>query len=143
MPERTTEELLKDAEGRIRRLGRLLEKSNEFRKSSDKQVYELAEELRVRIEKDLTLDSEITMNALLTKENQELDAKLKEKQWQPISTAPRSEMFIYRAKKNKIGLAYNTVSNTQREIYGEDITGVNGATHWMPIPQPPIEEKKQ
>ena len=75
---RTTEELLKDAEGRVRRLERLLEKSNEFRRSGGKRVSELAEQLKVRTEKELTLDSEIAMNAILTKENQELSAKLRE-----------------------------------------------------------------
>lgn len=54
------------------RLRSLLDKSNDFRRQSDKRVFELAEKLRLRTEKENTLESEKDMNAELTAENERL-----------------------------------------------------------------------
>lgn len=59
-------------------------------------------------------------------------------QWLPIESAPMDEMFIWgywKGEKFSIGLAYQTVSNTWRDAYGDP--KAKGATHWQPLPAAP------
>ena len=70
-----------DTCGECLRITRLLEKSNEWRRKSDNKVFELAEKLRCRSEKEVTLDSEIAMNAVLTSEIESLTAQLEDSQY--------------------------------------------------------------
>ena len=62
-------QLIVESVNNAARIKKLLEKSNELRRKSDAKVYELAEKLRIRTEKEKSLDSEKDMNAQLTLEN--------------------------------------------------------------------------
>jgi len=65
--------------------------------------------------------------------------------WQPIETAPKdgSNFLVYlpKAKKRNYAAAYYDVSSSGI-FFLHDRAGVwlhNKATHWMPLPPPPIE----
>lgn len=60
--------------------------------------------------------------------------------WQPIDTAPRDRDILVCQKQNRIIKTARGVDE-----YGRWRTGCGpmcilvGATHWMPLPEPPIE----
>ena len=69
----------------------------------------------------------------------EIDRLCKQKSWQPISTYPKDKMFIWGRpdgpRKYSVGLAYQTVSGTWRDTYGDPFARY--ATLWYPMPELP------
>jgi hypothetical protein len=65
-----------------------------------------------------------------------------ETQWQPIETAPREGMFIYakagRNGKWAVGIAYNTVSDTQVDhVSAQPVSRLTDCLLWHPMPTTP------
>jgi hypothetical protein len=62
------------------------------------------------------------------------------REWHPIKTAPKNEMFIWAYRHaNKgwsIGLAYRNVMSGWSDAYGDQEAPAK-ATHWASLPDPP------
>jgi len=61
-------------------------------------------------------------------------------EWQPIETAPKDEWVLtWDADGGHALLRHNPIF----EMAGEDADGWMGATHWMPLPDPPLDTPKE
>jgi hypothetical protein len=68
-------------------------------------------------------------------------------EWQPIETAPKDgrSFMLWVAQSDMGAHWFAPVSITPDGNWWDDSTGdniqpVNGATHWMPLPDPPQED---
>lgn len=90
-----------------------------------------------------TIRRAISENEALRRENEELQAKLDKANWQPIETAPKEgeTKALYGCYKN--GKWYTQITARGSGVGGLHVnvpTGFRsytGATHWMPLPEPP------
>jgi hypothetical protein len=83
----------------------------------------------------------------------ELSLKLAEKsQWQPIETAPEDDdayLFYTASGRIRTGRRYDTISQDDWEtiIYTNEAylscCEVEEVTHWMPLPEPPLQAVKE
>jgi hypothetical protein len=72
----------------------------------------------------------------------EIERLRAEREWQPIETAPKDEMFIYywpRRGKRAIGLAYLAKDGRWRDSEMDWEKRID-PTHWMPLPAPPEDK---
>ncbi len=67
-------------------------------------------------------------------------------EWQPIETAPRDgrQIMVWVANGNITPHCFAPVSITSDSSWWDDSTGdqiepIKGATHWMPLPEPPTK----